>query len=356
MSGLSRAMEERGHEVTEAWAEPGAGPGRASNEWILPLEVTAGSTNLPAARALGSAAGSLARLARGLARRRPDVVNVHFLMGQCVYFLMLRKIFGYRVVLSAHGSDVLRPSDPCRKYLPYFFRKADATTVVSSHLQDEARKLAGDGARTDRIRLVPNGVDVDFWSAAPRDPSETPTLVTAGRLERVKGFDVLLDAFAEVRERAPSARLVLAGDGAERASLIARARELGVLEGVEFAGHLAPHELRARLARASVFVLPSRSEGMPLALIEAMAAGVPVVATRVGGVPEVVHSGTGRLVEPERPPELARAVLDVLRDDALARHLSKEGRARAEAFSRTKTHDAYERVFESAGRRAGSAR
>src|SRR5690606_25666524 len=109
---LADSLRQRGHCVTEAWSEPG--PRASEHEWIRPLEAGTTKSNLPA---LGSALRggiSLLQLAAGLAKRRPQIVNIHFLRGQTIYFLLLRKILGYKVVLSIHGSDLLRPPESIR--------------------------------------------------------------------------------------------------------------------------------------------------------------------------------------------------------------------------------------------------
>lgn len=338
---LAKSLRDNGHSVTTAWSEANGAP--QDGDWVCPLYVR---------RAAAQAARpqrphhlpSVGRLAMGLSRRRPQVVNVHFISEQSLYFLQLRRLFGYKVVLSAHGSDLRQPSDLWRERLPTFLRQADAITVVS---QDLAALVASHiGAATGDVHVVPNGVDCDFWSPTGTGPGGDPPMILAvGRLVPVKGYDILLQAFATLRRRGSPAHLTIVGGGHERDGLLSLARQLGVGEALDLPGPLDAVEVRARLRRAAIFVLPSRSEGMPLALLEAMACGIPCVATRVGGVPEVVGSGAGLLVEPDQPDALANALHALLANPAQAADLGQAGWQRAQDFSSAQADAAYERLY-----------
>jgi glycosyltransferase involved in cell wall biosynthesis len=169
--------------------------------------------------------------------------------------------------------------------------------------------------------------------AAPPAPWPAEVSVAAiGALERCKGVDILLEAWAQVVARAPQARLVLAGDGSWRTAVKTQITELGLTGSIELLGHVTRAQVSHLLDRSWCLVLPSRSEGLPRVILEAFARGRPVVATRVGGSPELVRDGqTGYLVDPEHADQLAEALLDVLSDPlratrmgATARHLVVE--------------------------------
>ncbi len=152
-----------------------------------------------------------------------------------------------------------------------------------------------------------------------------PLLLTVARLTRQKGHDVLLAAAPKVLARHPEACFAWVGEGPERARLTAQAAALGVAERVRFLGHR--DDVPALLGAADLFVLPSRFEGHPLAALEALAMGLPVVGTRVCGLDEAVLPGeTGLLVEPGQAEELAAAILDLLADGALRRRMGQAGR------------------------------
>jgi glycosyltransferase involved in cell wall biosynthesis len=185
------------------------------------------------------------------------------------------------------------------------------TAVAPSHAL--ARFLIERGVRPGSLHVIPHGIDLE----APRPPRSSPeggpmVVGVASNLEHEKGVDVLIEACALAGR---PWRLEVLGDGAcrERLEQLATARRIEV----RFAGHV--DDVRERLPEFDVFALPSRAENFPVALLEAMAAALPVVATRVGGVPEIVLDGeTGILVDPESPRALA-AALDSLADDAAAR-------------------------------------
>ena len=202
----------------------------------------------------------------------------------------------------------------------------DARLVIAVS-QGTAEMLAGRGIPPERIRVVPNSVEVDEWRGAPADrgasgAAEERYWVFSGRLSPEKNVSGLLHAVAA---RPGGARLVIAGAGALREALEQEARELGVAHRVHFAGF--QKDIRALYAGALGLVLPSLREGLPNAVLEALSAGLPVVATRVGGVPEVVRDGeTGLLVEPGDVDALAAAMGRVESDPAWAARLARQGR------------------------------
>jgi glycosyltransferase involved in cell wall biosynthesis len=189
----------------------------------------------------------------------------------------------------------------------------------------------GLGVPRTRIRCVPNGIAVDaFERGTAADPAVRrqatgdtgrPTVVTLARLDRHKGLGTLLQAAALL----PDVTFVIAGEGPERHRLEAEARALGVSERVSLPGF--QRDPARLLASADVFVLPSLLEGHPLSVLEAMAAGTPVVATSIPGTAEIVsHGVTGVLVPPGNPAALAAAVKELLEDRALAERLAIAGR------------------------------
>jgi glycosyltransferase involved in cell wall biosynthesis len=200
---------------------------------------------------------------------------------------------------------------------------------VSRHVRD--RLISEVGLPEAKLRVVPNGIDPAPFALAPdRSLRESltaqgnrPLVFTAARLTPQKGLDVLLSAAALV----PEATFVIAGDGPERTGLEARARALDLAHRVSFLGDRK--DIGALLAVCDVFVLPSRFEGLPISVLEAMAAAKPVVATRVGGTDEVVVDGeTGVLVPSGDPESLATALRLMLEDPARARRFGEAGRKR----------------------------
>ena len=332
---LTDHLRGEGHAVVTAWPD-GAGTG---GDWRLQLEAGVSKTGRPTAGALIKASFAMAKLAARLARLRPDIVNLHYVRGQTIYFLALRRVFGFRLVLSFHGSDYHEASPALRARLPGWLRSADQVTAVSQELADKVTGLAPEIC----VEVIENGVDTRFWTPGPEGRHEPGLLVAAGRLLMVKGFDVLLAALARPETR--KSRLVIAGKGSEEANLRRQIAGLGLTGRVELAGHLSRDDMRDLYRRASLFVLPSRREGMPLVLLEAMATGLPVVATAVGGVPEVVGDDTGALVTPEDPAELATAIGNRIERSELLKREGKAAHERAQAFGAHQSFARYENVF-----------
>lgn len=210
-------------------------------------------------------------------------------------------------------------------------RLADRVVAPSHATGEELRRDYG--ARD--VAVIPNGIAPLPPAERPVEGAGRPVILYVGRLRTRKAVAVLVEAFARLREELPEATLVLAGDGEQRPALEARVRELGLEEAVVFAGAQPRSAMAGHYAAADVFCLPSIYEGFPLAILEAMAAGLPVVATAVAGVPEAVADGvTGRVVPPEDAAALARALSDLAGDPAAARRMGETGRLRvAEEFA-----------------------
>lgn len=281
---------------------------------------------------------SLIRLAKTLIRTRPSVVNIHFVTAESIYFIWFKPFFRFRLVLSMHGSDLRLPDQKSSFLLPSILSGSDVVTVVSDEMLQRLRKVKG--AKLNSVRLIPNGVDASFWTPPdePRPPGST--VVGVGRLEKVKGFDILISAFAELKVQEPEARLVIIGEGSERSSLTRQAQDLNVSDSVKFAGYLEPTEIRNELRNAHLFALPSRSEGFPIALLEAMATGLPFVAANVGGVSEIATSESGICVPVEDPRSFGAAMARLLRNFPKGA-AAEAARRQAEAFSLEKSIAAY---------------
>ncbi|MGE4086193.1 MAG: glycosyltransferase [Vicinamibacterales bacterium] len=348
---LAGELRQRGHTVTEARADGVASDGRG--RLVLPLAVPAVHRRvLPEPRSTARAVASALRLAAAVVRVRADVVNVHFLYPpEVLHFTALRPLLRYRLVLSAHGSDILQPVGPKQWLLPAALRRADALTAVSAELAEAMTRRTGLPSAV--IHRIANTVDVSWWRppaddgcGGPIAPS-APTVVAVGRLEPVKGFDVLLDAWAVVVAAVPAARLVVVGDGSEAAALRAQAARLGVGGSVAFTGRLDHEQLRRRLHRACVFVLPSRREGMPLSLLEAMAAGLAPVVSDLDGLNEVVGDGAAVVVAPGDAAALAAAIEGLLRRPLERRAIAAAAQERVRSLQADGSPGArYERLFQ----------
>jgi len=203
-------------------------------------------------------------------------------------------------------------------------------TKVIANSRASAEQLRAEGVPQRKIAIVQNGLD--FTAYAPRTPRPSVrNIVVVGNLRWLKGHDVLIDAAVEILRRAPDARFELIGEGPERQALTALAANRGIAHAIRFAGH--SDDVPGRLADADLFVLPSRTESFPNAILEAMAAGLPVVASAVGGILELIEDGrTGWLVPPGDAPALASRVLHAMAEPEAAATIGEA--ARADALAR----------------------
>ncbi len=255
-------------------------------------------------------------LAWRLRRFHTSLVAAHFVGPSAASAVVAAKILGIPAVVTPQGSDLQRFPHLSRRYrvlVQMVLRSATFVTVPSHDLAREASLLVPSIA--SKSAFIPNGVDLQILRrvAGYDRPFPNPFLLSVGRLESVKGHDVLLRAFSILAPFRPDLRLVIAGDGSRRRELDALAAELGVAERVVFCGPVGRDEVGRLLATCEFVVVPSRSEGRGLFVLEAMAMGKAVVASRVGGIPEIVHADqTGILVPPDDPDALARAVSSLL--------------------------------------------
>jgi colanic acid/amylovoran biosynthesis glycosyltransferase len=207
-------------------------------------------------------------------------------------------------------------------------RDAAFVSCVSDHLRSQLM-LITEPEHWSKLHVVRTGVDCELFT--PNGHSARPgRVLTVARLVRGKGLDVLLDALHLLDRRGLAAELVIAGEGPDRARLEQRVGELGLEDRVRLTGAVAEDRIRELYAEAQVVCLPSFSEGVPVVLMEAMAMGVPVVATRITGVPELVDEGrSGLLVPPGRPDALADSLARVLSADLEQRRtMGAAGRSR----------------------------
>ncbi len=229
---------------------------------------------------------------------------------------------------------------------------ADAAVVVSESQRGHIRNTRGG------VRVVPNAVLPSAAVAPVEGPASLPPgprVGVIGRLSWEKGVDVFLDAFEQLAAQGVGAHAVIVGDGPERAALAARAAAPGLAGRVTFTGHRA--EVRDLYPQFDVVVLPSRSEGMPNVLLEALAADRPVVATAVGGVPEILTDArAGAMVPSSDPTALAAAIGDALRGKYSGPEATAGRKATSERFSLAHRADALRTLYDEVLTRARTAR
>lgn len=286
-----------------------------------------------------------------------DILHAHYALPHAVSALLARAAAAERfpdrpaprVVTTLHGTDItLVGNDP--SYAPltqYAVRASDAVTVVSADLARRTVENFGSaGVECAQLEIIPNFVDVDIFhpGAGERLVGSSPTAVHVSNFRGVKRVPWLVRAFAEA-SAGTDARLVLVGDGPDQAECRRIVRDLGVDGRVSFLG--TRDALPELLAPADVFVLSSSEESFGLSALEAMACGTPVVATRVGGVGEVVEDGvSGLLAPPDDRGAFADRLRSLLLDTRRAAAMGQQARQRAvEHFDRQRVAALYEGLY-----------
>jgi glycogen(starch) synthase len=345
---LARELRRRGHAVevlTNRWRGVGT---RAVVEEVdvryVPF-VLPGPSLAERRRFLAGGPRASAVLLARLRSFRPDVVHVIAAGPIAAYLVALRRLVRARVVVTSQGevgiaSDrIFHRSRALRWAMRRVLAEADAVTACSQFVLDELRSEFGVSAPQT---VIPNGVDPAELAVPPAD--EGRYVFAAGRLAVQKGFDVLLQAFAGAGDDLAQHRLLVAGEGRERERLEGLASQLGLPGRVEWLGAADRRRLAELLGGAEVVVVPSRQEPFGIILLEALAAGKPAIASRVGGIPEFAD-GAALLVPPEDPAELAAALVRVVRDPELRASLAEAGRARAAEYTWSRIADRYEAVY-----------
>jgi glycosyltransferase involved in cell wall biosynthesis len=300
----------------------------------------------------GHAVGHLARAGACLARLRPEIAHAHN-PGALMYALLAKLSFGAQVVMTRHGQRDRRIGTALH------WRGTDAVVAVSEAVAAAMR--AKYPAYAERVSVIINGVHSP--EGLPRRDEVRADLglgdavvgIIVARLDRLKGHDALLRALGLLRNEASRVVLLVAGDGPERESLERLAGELKLApEQVRFLGFRT--DVSDLLSAADFFALPSHTEGLPLSVLEAMAHGLPVVATPVGGIPEIVTEGeSGILVPVDEPEALARTIARLVQDAGLRRSMGEAGaRAARERFSFDGMARQYEALYDQllSGKRA----
>ena len=261
----------------------------------------------------------------------PDVIHAHWASYPSTGALALARLVGKPFGFTCHAHDIFVHDHLLREKL----ESAAVPVTISRHNVDWLAERVTAQAR-ERLTVIHCGVDL---SSLPfqEDGREEDLIVTVGRLDLIKGFDVLVDALAELRRQGRRFRCQVIGEGPLRRELQARIDRQGLSELVALVGARSQTEVRAALSAATVFALPSLiapsgdRDGIPVSLMEAMAAGAPVVSTRVSGIPELIDDEReGMLVAPRDSRALAAALARLLDDASLRRRLAVAARGKIE--------------------------
>jgi N-acetyl-alpha-D-glucosaminyl L-malate synthase BshA len=349
---LGMALAGRGHEIHFLSYEPpmrlGAAEQWHANVYFHEVQVSA----YPLFRYPPYDLALASRLVDVIAHHEIEVIHAHYAVPHAISAVLAREMAGggVRVLTTLHGTDVTLVGQD-KSYLPatrYGLLKSDAVTAVSRHLAEETRRILCNDCR---IQVIHNFIDTDRYRPGPcaetrsriAEPDEA-VVVHLSNFRPVKRPIAVVRVFAGIARRVP-ARLLLVGDGPELPRAEAEAEALGVRERVSVLGQRG--EIERLLPCADLLLLPSETESFGLAALEAMACGVPPLASRIGGLPEVIEDGvSGMLCPVGAVEEMADRAVALLTDPKAHRAMSAAARERAvAAFSLARGVEDYERAY-----------
>jgi colanic acid/amylovoran biosynthesis glycosyltransferase len=298
---------------------------------VMPGRVKASARVLVRAGSMGNAVRNLAVFPKALwlacvaTQWKADHIHCHWAGTTATMAMVASELSGIPWSLTAHRSDIVSNN--------LLADKARSATMVRTIAREGLNMMAERGVEVaEKVRVLPMGVPIP--KAVPRNLTAEKVVLCPADLLEVKGHRFLIAAWKLLSDRGIKARLWLAGSGELRPSLQKLTGELGLSDSVSFLGTIS-HEKLLDLYRAgtiSAVVLASIDlgggchEGIPVALVEAMSFGIPVVSTTTGGIPELVQPGTGFLVPPKDPAALAEAIQDLLQDEVLSEMIGQSGR------------------------------
>lgn len=266
-------------------------------------------------------------LADHLRRESVEHLHNHIAKSSCTLAMITSEMAGIPYSFSLHGPDIF--FEPHHWRLDAKIETASFVACISDFCRSQAMVFSAP-EHWHKLHIIHCGVAPERYAPGPRP--ERPTLLFVGRLAAVKGVPVLFEALKSVTADHPDVQLRLIGDGPERADLEIRAADMGLSDHVEFCGYKSQTEVAEALSTTDIFVLPSFAEGVPVVLMEAMAAQVPVVTTRIAGVPELVEDGvSGLLVPPGAVPALTAALKTLLGDATLRAQMGQAGQVKVAA-------------------------
>ena len=353
---LGLALARRGHEIHFiTYASPFRLRGYAEGVYFHEVDTRMGRYPLfdhfPYTLALASKQHEVAL------REKLDILHVHYAIPHATTAYLAREMLQdelpLKVITTLHGTDITLVGQESSFYAitKFSIERSDAVTAVSQYLQDET--LRAFGCVSCDLRPIPNFVNLAEYR--PGDPESCAGIAPAGHkvvthisnFREVKRVRDVVRVFTRIR-RAMPATLLMIGDGPDREDAEREARELEVADDVRFLGRL--DSVATLLQASDLFLLPSQSESFGLAALEAMACGVPVVASRAGGLPEVIDDGVHGILEPVGSVEaMGRRAVDLLRDDARYTAMRAAAIARAGEFSADRIVPMYEALYAEVG-------
>ena len=280
----------------------------------------------------------------------PDIVHSHSISfhNAGLPAFLIKKILKIPYVAYGRGSDVYLSSFE-KSFKKAVLKNSDATIALTNDM-----KIAMQTIYDKSISVIPNGCDpTKFENLSKRDlrdklkiKEDEKVMIFVGRLHPIKGLQYLIEAMKIIYKKYPKSRLLIVGDREDRNNLENLVKKLNLNKYVTFIGMVPNEAVPEYMVAADVFVLPSLSEGFPTVIVEAMASGIPIVATKVGGVPEIIKDGeNGFLVEPMNSEEIAEKVLLLLNNDELRKRISEKNKEEVKKYNWESIAEKLEEIY-----------
>jgi glycosyltransferase involved in cell wall biosynthesis len=274
---------------------------------------------------------------------KPDIIHAQSFMAgipACVIGNLLRIPY----IVWGRGSDVYLMDFYVKNSSKFILKNANAIIALTDHMRKKLNSI-----HSRDIYIVPNGISLEQFKEISPDltnEARTKKILFVGRFHPVKGVKYLIMAMEKVHEEIPDARLILVGDGKERDMLEKLAENHGIRESIDFIGEVPHKKIAGFMNNADVFVLPSISESFGMVNLEAMACGLPIVASRVGGIPNVIKDEVhGYLVEAKKPDEIAEKLLLLLQNTQLRMKISQRNKEDVKAYAWDNIANSLEKIY-----------
>lgn len=287
---------------------------------------------IPNLRTVSYILSAIIRTIRSIVKNKLDVIYAHWVVPSGFIALFAKKVTHRPLIVHVHGSDLRGTPGSwsehpiVRSLIKRTLARVDGLVTDSKDLLRRAERI---GVKINQKLVAPTGVNLKSLEkdlTLIKGKKDIPTLLFAGALRKVKGLNYLIDAIPFIKKEISRFKLIIAGDGPIRGILENKVNILRVSKYVHFIGQI-PHDQLLNVLKASdVFILPSLSEGTPTVLFEALACKTPLIATRIGGIPEIItHKDNGILIEPRNAKAIADAVIKLLKDNDTKQKLAERG-------------------------------
>lgn len=277
----------------------------------------------------------------------PDIVHIQTISNALPGFFS-KVFFKVPYVIWAQGSDVYLPDKFTKLISKPVLRNASTIITLNKDMKIKVRNIS----KRNDINILPNGIELEkfkFVCSKKQNNTTKKTILFVGSLLPIKGVGYLINAMNIVQRSLPNANLLIVGSGSDRDKLKILVQKLNLQECIHFTGKVSNEKIPGYMAKADLFVLPSLSEGFPLVIAEAMASGLPIVTTNVGGLPEIVKDGeNGFIVEPKNPEALAEKIILLLNNRDLCENISNINKENAKNYSWNEITDKLEKTYQEA--------